>query len=301
MRLKSMLSMAINLGILIQNDYLWEKYPIMKPCLFALSLMLTVSCSSFEPFTFVQLSDTQIGFIDTSPRYAHSDSLMQAAVAGANALKPAYVFVTGDLVNDSTDPVQDSVYRACLARIEAPVYAVPGNHDYKGGFTLEKREAYLAQRGYDRFSFRDRDCAFIGMDSNCIKDGVKEAEDQQWEWLVRELDAAKGCKYRFVFLHCPIVRERMDEPEDYFNFSMEQRRKYVSLFKEKGVDVVFAGHTHQDYDALIDGIRFVAAGPVGNALGHGTPGYHVVSVGESGVDITYTPTPGVDPKHCVFQ
>lgn len=271
----------------------------MKPYIVGIALMFTVACNSFKPFTFVQMSDTQIGFIDKSPQYTHSDSLMKAAVEAANALCPAYVFITGDLVDNPADPVQDSVYRARVAGIKAPVYSVPGNHDYMG-FTREKQEAYIALRGYDRFSFRDRGCAFIGMDSNCIKDGVKEAEAEQWDWLVRELDESKGCRYTFVFLHCPIVRESLDEKEDYFNFSKEQRTKYISLFKEKGVDVVFAGHTHQDYDTVIDGIRFVAAGPVGNALGHGTPGYNVVTVGESGVEVVYTSTPGVDPTHCVF-
>ena len=43
--------------------------------------------------------------------------------------------------------------------------------------------------------------------------------------------------------------------------------------------------------AEVDGIRFITAGPVCNALGHGTPGYNVVE---------YVPTPGVDPTHCVF-
>lgn len=273
----------------------------MKPYLLTLSLLLAVACNSFEPFTFVQMTDTQIGFIDQSPRYSHSDSLMKAAVLAANALEPAYVIVTGDLVDNPADPVQDSVYRTRLAEIEAPVYAIPGNHDYLGGFTREKQSAYIALRGYDRFSFRDKGCAFIGMDSNCIKDGVEEAEAEQWEWLSGELDAARKCKYTFVFLHCPIIRENLEEPEDYFNFSKEQRKKYISLFKEKGVDVVFAGHTHQQYDTVAEGIRFVAAGPVANALGHGTPGYNVVRVGEKGVEITYTPTPGVDPTHCVFR
>ncbi len=272
----------------------------MKAYILGIALMLTAACNSFEPFTFVQMSDTQIGFIDKSEGYSHSDSLMKAAVVASNALSPAYVFVTGDLVDNPSDPVQDSVYRTRLSEIVAPVYTVPGNHDYMG-FTREKQKAYIALRGYDRFSFRDRGCAFIGMDSNCIKDGVTEAEAEQWDWLVRELDAAKGCRYTFVFLHCPIVRESLDEKEDYFNFSMEQRKKYLSLFKEKGVDVVFAGHTHQDYDAVIEGIHLVTAGPVCNALGHGTPGYNVVKVGESGVEVNYTPTPGVDPSRCVFK
>ena len=262
--------------------------------------MLTAACTAFEPFTFVQMSDTQIGFIDKSKGYSHSDSLMKAAVVATNALSPAYVFVTGDLVDKPTDPVQDSVYRTRLAEIQAPVYTVPGNHDYMG-FTREKQAAYIALRGYDRFSFQDKGCAFIGMDSNCIKDGVEEAEAEQWDWLVGELDAAKGCKYIFVFLHCPVIRETLDEREDYFNFSLEQRNKYISLFKEKGVDIVFAGHTHQQYDAVVEGIHFVTAGPVCNALGRGTPGYNVVTVGKNGVGVTYTPTPGVDPTCCVFQ
>lgn len=264
-----------------------------------LAVLLLFSCSPFKPFTFVQMSDTQIGFRDQSPAYVHGDSLMKAAVTAANALHPALVFMTGDLVNDPEDPVQDSVYRTRLAEIEAPVYAVPGNHDYRG-FTREKQAAYIALRGYDRFSFQEHGCAFIGMDSNCIKDGAVEAEEEQWQWLEKELAAARGCRYTFVFLHCPVIRETLDEPEDYFNFSLEQRRKYIDLFKDAGVDIVFAGHTHQEYDTEVEGIRFVACGPVGNALGHGTPGYNVVTVGKEGVDVTYTPTPGIDPTHCIF-
>ena len=265
----------------------------------AITLMLASACQTFEPFTFVQMSDTQIGFIDTSPRFAHSDSLMKAAVDAANDLGPAYVFVTGDLVDNPADPVQDSVFRTRLAELRMPVYTVPGNHDYLG-FTREKQAAYVALRGYDRFAFRDKGCTFIGLDSNCIKDGVEEAEAEQWDWLVKELDAARGSRYVFVFLHCPVVREREDEPEDYFNFSIEKRHQYFSLFKEKGVSAVFAGHTHQEYDVTIDGIRLVTAGPVGNALGHGTPGYNVVRVTREGFEVRYTPTPGVDPAHCRF-
>lgn len=270
----------------------------MKYSLMALALLL-VSCSSFQPFTFVQMTDTQIGFIDQSPAYEHSDSLVKAAVEAANALKPSCVIITGDLVDNPKDPVQDSVYCARVADIEAPVYAIPGNHDYMG-FTREKQAAYIAHRGYEHFSFQDKGCAFIGMDSNCIKDGAEEAEKEQWDWLVKELEAAKNCKYTFVFLHCPVIRETLDEPEDYFNFSIPQREKYIGLFKEMGVDALFAGHCHQDYVSEVDGIRLYTAGPVANALGHGTPGFNVIRVSADDFEVTYTPTPGIDPTHCRF-
>lgn len=271
----------------------------MRRSILALTLLLAVACNSFQPFTFVHMSDTQIGFIDSSPAYTHSDSLMKAAVEASNALNPAYVFITGDLLNDPVNAVQDSVFRVRLADVEAPVYLVPGNHDYLG-FTREKQADYIAHRGYDRFSFQDKGCAFIGIDSNCIKEEVADAEQEQWDWLVAQLKAAKKCKYTFVFLHCPVIRETLDEKEDYFNFSIPQREKYLGLFKEMGVDAIFAGHTHQEYVSEVDGIKLFTAGPVANALGHGTPGYNVVTVTADGIQAIYTPTPGVDPTHCRF-
>lgn len=210
---------------------------------------------------------------------------MKAAVTATNALHPACVVVTGDLVDNPGIPLQDSVYHARLAELEAPVYEVQGNHD---------------ARDYPRFSFREHGCAFIGIDSNCIKEDTQDVEAAQWAWLESELKAAKECRYTFVFLHCPILRETLDEAEDYFNFPFAKREKYIALFKENGVDAVFAGHCHQDYDTLVEGIRFVTAGPVANALGHGTPGFNVIRVSDSGLDVTYTPTPGVDPTHCRF-
>ena len=235
-------------------------------------LVLAVSCRAFEPLTFVQMSDPQIGFVDETPGYAYSDSLMKVAVNQANAIEPDFVFITGDLVNDPTDPAQDSIYRAHLAEIQAPVYTILGNHDY---------------RGYDRFCFQAKDCAFIGIDSNCIMDGTQEAEARQWEWLEKELSAAKDCRYTFVFLHCPIIRESIDEPDDYFNFPMEKRRQYIDLFKEYGVDAVLAGHCHQEYNCTVEGILFTVAGPVGHPLGHGVSGFNVVSVSSDGITIVY--------------
>ena len=267
----------------------------MKALLLAIALMLGTPGEPFVPFTFVQMSDPQIGFFDRSAGYTQSDSLFKAAVDAVNAISPTLVVMTGDLVNAPEDAVQDSIYCVRVAELQAPVYTIPGNHDYMG-FTREKQAAYIAKRGYEHFSFQQNGCAFIGMDTNCIKDGVKEAEDEQWAWLEKELAAAQGCKYTFVFVHCPVIRESMDEREDNSNFNMEQRRRYVDLFKKYGVDVVFAGHTHQEYDATVEGIRFFTAGPVGNALGHGKPGYAVVKVDENGIDATYVPTPGVKPR-----
>ena len=265
----------------------------------ALTAMMFASCSGkFTPFTFVHCTDTQIGFGDKSEGFVHSDSLLTAAVDAINSLKPEFTVVTGDLVNDVDDPLQDELFRKGIARLDIPYYLLPGNHDYRNDWTQKIKNDYVALRGYDRFSFTKNGCAFIGIDSNRIKAKATEAENEQWAWLERELKKAKKAKYTFLFLHCPIFKKDIDEPEDYENFPMESRRKYIDLLKEYGVDAVLAGHTHKDYDTVFEGIRLVAANPVCNGIGHGQPGFNTVSLTKDGFEIEFHPTPGFDPAKC---
>ena len=257
------------------------------------------SCSGkFTPFTFVHCTDTQIGFGDKSEGFVHSDSLLTAAVDAINSLKPDFTVVTGDLVNDVDDPLQDELFRKGITRLDIPYYLLPGNHDYRNDWTEKIKNDYVALRGYDRFSFTKNGCTFIGIDSNRIKAKASEAENEQWAWLEGELKKAKKAKYTFLFLHCPIFKKDIDEPEDYENFPMESRRKYIDLLKEYGVHAVLAGHTHKDYDTVFEGIRLVAANPVCNALGHGQPGFNTVSLTKDGFEIEFHPTPGFDPAKC---
>ncbi|MBO7561365.1 MAG: metallophosphoesterase [Bacteroidales bacterium] len=292
-------------------------------------LCLLASCSpKFAEFTFVQMTDPQIGFRDNSQGLVHTDTLFSKAVEAVNALNPECVIITGDLINDAYDKYQDSIYRANRSKINAEVYEIPGNHDIRP-WNPENHSNYIALRNYDGFSIRINGCAFIGFDSNRIKDGwekfedsvasvqnqqatgsqilpffkdmdlwqdAMDAEDNQFKWLERELRKARSCRYIFVFLHCPVIREDIAEKDDYFNFHKKRRIKYIELFKKYGVDVVFAGHTHMDYDTTVDGIRFVTAGPVGSPLGRGYSGYEVVTVTKDSVDCKYLPTPGVTRK-----
>lgn len=250
------------------------------------AVLIISSCGpKFKPITFVHMSDTQIGFIDNSEGYVHSDSLLRAAVDYVNALKPEFVAVTGDLVDDVDDSLQNALFESGMSRLEVPYYLVPGNHDYRKQWTKEIRDEYVALRGYERFSFKKNGCAFIGMDSNCIKEDAPEAEAEQLEWLKSELKKAGRCKYKFIFVHCPVFKKDIAEVDDYENFPKEKRQGYVNLFKDAGVNAVLTGHTHKDYDTEYEGIRFIATNPICNALGHGSPGFNIVRVGKEGFEV----------------
>lgn len=241
--------------------------------------------------TFVQISDPQIGFMDDSERFCVSEALLNAAVDSINAIRPAFVIVTGDLLHNYLDAAQRAIYESGMARIDPgiPVFITPGNHDIPG-FNAEKLAGYLDFVGYDRFSFRKGDCALIGFDSCRIKEGSAEAEEEQFNWLCARMEQAGDCRHIFLFCHCPLVREDMEEPLSYENFPVHLREKYISAFKKYGVEALFTGHTHTGGANEIEGIKMINCGPVAHAFNNLPSGINVVKVSRDGFTATFLPT-----------
>ena len=252
---------------------------------------LLFSCTpKVENFTFMHLSDTQVGFLDESEDFHLCDSLLKASVEAVNRIKPSFVVITGDLIHKPDNLLQKQIFTSRIAQIDPSrkVYCLPGNHDYIK-YTKESHDAYMEFMGYDRFSFVYNNCACIGFDSCPIKDGVLEKEEEQFLWMQGELEKAQKCAKIFLFAHCPVIREKIDEEEDYFNFSVAQREKYMSLFKKYNVTAVFTGHTHEGFRTEYDGIQYVNAGPVCPPLGKGFSGLAVVNVTNEGFEYNYLP------------
>ena len=101
----------------------------MRPLL--LSLSLAAAALAQRPFFFIQMSDPQFGMYADNRGFEHETANFEFAIATANRLKPAFVVVTGDLVNRPGDEVQIAEYKRIAARIDPAVrlYSVPGNHD----------------------------------------------------------------------------------------------------------------------------------------------------------------------------
>lgn len=240
-------------------------------------------------FSFVQISDPQLGFREESG-FAEGEALLLRTLDMIDSLRPSFVIVTGDMVNSSADTAQLAAYKRLISRFDGdiPFYHIPGNHD-TGRWSERRRDAYLQRWGYNRFAFEYDHCAFVGIDSCPIKDGAAEAEQEQYEWLERSLDSLRECRLKFVFVHCPIVLKRMDEAENYSNFPMEMRERYISLLKRLGVDALFAGHLHNTSYACVEGIPLYTCGPSGKPLGSGVSGLHLITVRDATFDVQYLP------------
>ena len=204
---------------------------------------------------------------------------MNKAVTAINQLKPPFVVITGDFVNNSKSKEQIAAYKSMIAQIDSSVkvYMIPGNHDI-GKVSRVSIDNYKKNYGEPHFSFRYGDCAFIGIDSNIIKEEDKEREEVQFKWLEQELQKTKDARFKFVFTHCSVFLKRMDEPVNYSNFSLPMREKYVCLFQKYGVNAIFAGHLHNNAYGKVGNMEMITIGPVGKVLGTGYQGMNLVKV-----------------------
>ena len=69
------------------------------------------SRASLAAQTFIQMSDPQFGMYTKNADFAQETANFEFAIATANRLKPAFVVITGDLINKAGDAAQAAEYK----------------------------------------------------------------------------------------------------------------------------------------------------------------------------------------------
>ena len=118
------------------------------------------------------------------------------------------------------------------------------------------------------------------MNTCFLKDWCIEAEEEHCAWLLKTLALRQGARFRFVFTHCPVIKDSVDEKEDYFNFQSPYRQFYLEQFPGYRVDAVFSGHLHRSRFCETGGVRYYTTSASGLTLGDGTSGLNIVTVYE---------------------
>ncbi len=265
----------------------------MSKKLMFLVISICVINSSFgkstkELFTFIQLTDTQMGFISNNQNCDEEIKLFTTAVDFINKTKPKFVVITGDFVNNRTDTVQIKAFKKIkdLINKNIPVYLVPGNHDLGQKPTKETIDFYFKYYNNDKFDFTYKNVQFIGINSNYINSDL-ELGDKQFDWLKETLGKNSVKMRKIVFAHHPFFIKDINEKKNYSNISEPERTQYMKLFKENGVIAIFAGHLHNNAEAWYDGIDMVTTSAVGKQLGNAKPGFRIVKVYKDSVSHRY--------------
>ncbi len=239
------------------------------------------------------MSDPQFGMYTENRGFQQETINFEFAIATANRLKPAFVVVTGDLINKPGDAAQIAEYRRIVAKLDPsiPLYSAPGNHDVGNDPTPESLAAYRQSFGRDYYTFRSHDLAGFVLNGSLLKapGKVQDEADKQEKWLREELQKAKTdqVRHRVVFLHQSLFLESADEPDQYFNIPLETRRRILSLLQDNGVERIYAGHYHRNALGVSQGLRMVTTGPVGKGLGPEGSGFRIIRVENGTLDSRY--------------
>src|SRR5687767_13082700 len=272
------------------------KFP--RSIFFAASLALMAMAGSRlpaaeEPFFFIQLSDPQLGMFTGDRDFVQDAANFEFAVTAVNRLRPAFVVITGDLVNKPGDSAQIAEYRRIVAKIDCsiPVYNIAGNHDVENEPTPQSLASYTKIFGPDRYTFRHRGLVGIVLNSSVIHSPNKTPDQlaEQERWLRAELSRAnaKNARHIVVFQHHPWFINSATEADQYFNIPIARRAAYMAMFREFGVRYLFCGHYHRNAEGRDGEIENITSGPVGKPLGGAKSGIRIAIVRNDRIEHRY--------------
>ncbi len=210
--------------------------------LFAL-LLGSISCTERrqEPFSFVQLCDTQLGM----GGYEHDIKTFQQAVKQINELEADFVVICGDLVHNAADSTYTD-FNKILSGLEIPSHLVSGNHDVGNVPTDTTLQYYRKTIGDDYYQFDHKNHSFIVTNTQLWKVDVDNESEKHNAWFEETLKIQGYKQYPvFVLGHYPLYTELPDEEEHYYNLPIPTRKRILELFMENNVVAYLSGHTHK--------------------------------------------------------
>ncbi len=219
--------------------------------------------------------------------------LFTKAIAYANAYKPDFVVMCGDMVNEADSLEQ----RVELFRItdqldkHIPIYWVAGNHDVGNSPTTASLESYRTLFGSDNYSFQKNNCYFIAINSSVCSDPT--AVPEEWDFLIEFLEneltkaSDNGALHKIIFLHHPLFLETSNEADNYFAIPSPRRQQIINLLDQYKVSAVFSGHLHRNNYRSLNDIEYVSSGPVGYPLDDDPSGIRIVDLDDNGLSHRY--------------
>jgi hypothetical protein len=210
-----------------------------------------------SPFTFLQISDTHVGFDKPANPDARGTAISAVEKIKALPFKPDLILHTGDITHLSTDAQFDDAAQI-LSGLPAPVFYVPGEHDF-----LDEGEgkAFLTRYGKGTLgtgwhSFDHKGVHFIALNNvaNLKAGGMAHLGEEQLAWLRQDLAGQTASTPIVVFAHIPLwtVYEQ-------WGWGTDESAQALALLQPFGSVTVLNGHIHQIIQKVEGSISFHSA------------------------------------------
>ena len=212
--------------------------------------------SSGASFSFVQISDSHIGF-SKEPNKDVAATL-QVAVDRINALpeRPDLLIHTGDLTHLSTPREFDAVAEILKGARVGHIAYVPGEHDIIGDSKYLDRFG-AGTKGDGWYSFGHRGLHFVGLvnvASQGTDKGLGILGEDQLRWLEADLASRGPSTSVVVFAHVPLMTVY-----PAWGWGTADGGRALGLLKRFGSVTVLNGHIHQVFRKIEGNVTFHTA------------------------------------------
>jgi hypothetical protein len=194
-------------------------------------------------FTFVQISDSHIGFdkpVNPDPAATLNEALAKIAAMPA---PPDFIIHTGDITH-TAEPGQFDVALKAIGGLKLDVHYAPGEHDIVDAATAKSYMERLGKGARDGafYSFDHKGVHFISLNNvtDLKTNGLVYLGADQLAWLADDLRAKTNSTPIVVFCHIPLWTIA---PE--WGWGTQDSQAALALLARFGSVTVLNGHIHQ--------------------------------------------------------
>lgn len=207
-------------------------------------------------FSFVQISDSHIGF----NKAANPDvvSTLQATIDKINAMPkaPSFVLHTGDLSHLAQADEFDTLDQSLKSVKTDKIFYVPGEHDLSDQGKLYLDRYGKGTKGNGWYSFDSHGVHFIGLVNAMVQvdGGLGTLGADQLKWLEDDLKGLSSSTPIVVFAHIPLWAVY---PQ--WGWGTKDSEQALALLRRFGSVAVLNGHIHQTIQKTEGNITFHTA------------------------------------------
>ncbi len=220
------------------------------------SRLIGAAAAAESGFSFVQISDSQIGF--SKPANPDARATLNAAIDKVAAMpdKPAFMIHTGDISHTAKPQEFDDALQL-IGRAKLDVHYAPGEHDILDAKT---KDAYLDRFGKGAtggwYSFDQGGVHFVSLNNvvDLKKNGLGSLGTEQLEWLEDDLRGKSASTPIVIFSHIPLW---MIAPE--WGWGTEDSARALAYLARFGSVTVLNGHIHQLMQKVEGNVTFHTA------------------------------------------
>jgi hypothetical protein len=223
----------------------------------AIGLEAAAATRHATPFSFVQVSDSHIGF--SKPFNPDARTTFREAIAKIAAMptKPDFIIHTGDVSQLSKDDQFDDADQIIKAA-GVPVFHVPGEHDVldegQGKAFLDRYGKGTKGAGW--YAFDHAGVHFVALVNvvNLKAGGLGSLGADQLAWLKDDLAGRSASTPIVVFAHIPLWALYPD-----WGWATEESAQVLALLARFGSVTVLNGHIHQVQQKVEGHVSFYTA------------------------------------------